>query len=650
MDGIYTMASSSVSSLYGNVGCAIRELILSKFPYDYFKYTNVSTEVAFKNMRRQFGSNTNNEIAKRKRPYLIIQPQYQEPDQDGFLQNVPLTKNEMDVQYGVDARYLFDIIHDYDSMYDLKFKLNRDRLEYEVTLSLSTQMQQLDIYKAMMNQITWDRWMYYPAALESVIPKTMIRYMSKLCGMDIDKNPDMIPQFIKHLNDNSAYPITYKIRNASATDEYFMYYTHRLMVLFQDINLSDGSMKGMINDAFNITFKVIVEFNLPGLYILSGNVEKLRGFQMSIGTGDIHSENSEYMPLFSVTNLFNRYPKKMDGLTLYSAYIFNTEAGKKLEDTLDLSAVFSQEQAQAIKFQTDHGVMPETVARLFILRNGVETSDWEVDWMTLTLKIKHPDDQASYRLILYVNMDSMNEILANSRITGPYDQHTLRTNTIDYSKVEGRIHTVLDPDYEGDTEFKADIPGTSDIPVPNIFRADSGEAVEHPDTHEAIVALPSDRVSHQAFHDMENVVDGMYDIEAEPSKTAHTHPGTVATLDLGEALKGLQSSIEADHEAEIKNQEKVIMKYSSSIFDDPNTVIAEAPIPKAKFTSSANPNRSNPKVTYRDNPNPGVLKSIDVWAKIISTAMMYNFANAIAIEKDDKNYALESVIEPPPED
>ena len=112
MDGIYTMASPSSSSLYGNVGCAIRQLILSKFPYNYFKYMNVSTEIAFHNLRRQFGSNTNNEISKRKYPQLIVQPSYQVPDQDGFLQNIPLTKNDMDIQSNIDRRYLFEVIKD----------------------------------------------------------------------------------------------------------------------------------------------------------------------------------------------------------------------------------------------------------------------------------------------------------------------------------------------------------------------------------------------------------------------------------------------------------------------------------------------------------------------------------------------------------
>ena len=86
MDGVITLASSSVSSLYGNVAKCITSLISSKFPQNFFQYENISTEVAYRNMRRQFGANTNNEIAKRKRPHLIITPDYREPDQDDFLQ------------------------------------------------------------------------------------------------------------------------------------------------------------------------------------------------------------------------------------------------------------------------------------------------------------------------------------------------------------------------------------------------------------------------------------------------------------------------------------------------------------------------------------------------------------------------------------
>ena len=155
MDGIYTMASPSSSSLYGNVGCAIRQLILSKFPYNYFQYMNVSTEVAFHNLRRQFGSNTNNEISKRKYPQLIVQPVYQVADQDAFLQNFPLTKNDMDIQSNIDRRYLFEVIRDPEYNWALKFKLNRDRIDYDVSVITHTLHQQLDIYKAIIILLHW---------------------------------------------------------------------------------------------------------------------------------------------------------------------------------------------------------------------------------------------------------------------------------------------------------------------------------------------------------------------------------------------------------------------------------------------------------------------------------------------------------------
>ena len=113
MNGIYTIGSSSVSSLYGNINCAIRELIISRFPKDFFKYTTCSTEFAYHNMRRQFGgNNSKKEINKRRRPQLIIQPIFQEPDKDSFMQEIPLTKNIHDLQYRVDGRYLMDIIRD----------------------------------------------------------------------------------------------------------------------------------------------------------------------------------------------------------------------------------------------------------------------------------------------------------------------------------------------------------------------------------------------------------------------------------------------------------------------------------------------------------------------------------------------------------
>ena len=238
MDGIISLANGSSSSLYGCIGCAVKDMIISKFPNNYFKYTAVSSELATRSIRRSFGGNNSKvEISKRQRPFLFIQPTYSVMDQDGPLQSIPLTKNFDDLQYRVDKRYLFEVIRDKKYGYNLKFKLNRDRIEFDVTVTTSTLHQQLDIYRTILNQIMWDRSYAFRIALEAVIPKPIIGIISKFCNMDLERSEEYIPILLRHLNSCSGYPITYKLRNASSTDEWFMYYTHNVIITFTDLTL-----------------------------------------------------------------------------------------------------------------------------------------------------------------------------------------------------------------------------------------------------------------------------------------------------------------------------------------------------------------------------------------------------------------------------
>lgn len=512
MDGIYTMASPSSSSLYGNVGCAIRQLILSKFPYNYFQYTNISTEIAFHNLRRQFGSNTNNEISKRKYPQLIVQPSYQVPDQDGFLQNVPLTKNDMDIQSNIDRRYLFEVIKDKQYDWSLKFKLNRDRIEYDVQVITQTLHQQLDIYKAMMNQMTWDRTFYYPAALEAVIPKTMVEYMSRLCNMDIYTYPEFIPMFLRHLNSVSGYPITYKVRNASATDEFFMYYQHNLVVTYTDLQLESANKKGMVDESYTITFRVIVDFNLPGLFILDGaenNLAKIKGIlvdKTSIGKG-YDQDLDEFIPLFSLSGFYNRFPQRRDGLTLYGSFLFTSEE-KSNQDTADIGLLIEPDHQKAIRFHVKYGMLDETICKVYVMKDSEELSSdqYRVNWDTMKIEYKNPDPKATYRVAIYMNMEVINADLANPRVDGPFDKHALKENRIDYSKAMNTTNIDLDNSRGTDTDFTANAEGLfEDREVPGFFR---GEDLDPDRVHrvkDEMIAMPTSREHEDAWHNMATV-------------------------------------------------------------------------------------------------------------------------------------------------
>lgn len=709
MNGMYTMASASTSSLYGNVGCAIRELILSKFPYNFFRYSNVSTEMAFHNMRRQFGANTDTEITKRERPYLLVQPVYQVPDPDGFLQNVPLTKNDMDIQSNTDKRYLFEVIKDKEYGWNLKFKLNRDRIEYEVTVQVDTLHQQLDIYKAMLNTITWERSLYLPAALEAVIPKTMIQYMSLLSNMDIYETPEFIPMFIRRMNKYSGYPITYKIRNASATDEFYMYYLHNMVVTFTDLDIDQGSKKNMANDYYNITFKVIAEFNLPGLFVLDGDMKKVEDFRISLGTKPNPNleYQDEYIPLFTLSNLFNRYPQTRDGMTLLGTFVFHTVEKSTSVEKIDLSVIFDPDMKKSIQTHVQYGMVPETICKVIVLKDRIEldASEYSIQWNSFALMVRHPDKDATYRVVVYYNAESINHDISNTRMRGTYgEHHDTKENIVDYSNTKDRIHLATTTEPTG--TVSGHTINDKEYYMPQIYQP--FEDRKRPIFKDLIVMVPSSFVPHYMWHAMEpyhgelNIVDDymsltpmisnyiseqmfhsfyrlsgsltINDIESgqfsfTTEEDFHTYPNLVGDLsdfdDIGGEVTPDRGFVPQptpcpnpmeqpgeihDNETppapppEPEDPDTCIKKYHSSIFDNnTDVVVKEEPIaPSGKrFSSDADPNRKATRVVIKDSLEPVTVHALDVWAKILSSGILYNYAAAIAVEEKE-NYSVET--------
>ena len=479
MDGIISLANGSSSTLYGCIGCAIKDMIMSKFPQDYFQYTAVSSELATRNIRRTFGGpNNKTEIAKRQFPYLIIQPTYSAMDPDGPMQGIPLTKNFDDLQYRVDKRYLFEIIRDKKYGYNLKFKLNRDRIEFDVTVTTNTLHEQLDIYRTMLNQIIWDRSYAFRIALEAVIPKKMIAIISKYCNMDIEENEAYIPILLRRLNSCSGYPITYKLRNASATDEWFMYYTHNVIVTFTDLTLDSGNRRNMIETSFNTTFRVTAEFNMPGVYFIDGNLDKLAGIDITLKTKEYQEENDAYFPLYTVRNLYSRFPAELNGMQLYGTTIFQTTAKpNQLEDRVDIKCVLDADHMRVIRAHRAWNMQTDTLMNIYLLQNNellVYGKDYEIDWNTLGLVVKKIDNTATYRIIMYFNYNTVNEILSNTAYDRYYDVDALKENvTPDYG---------LDPNIVEMNNDSDNYRDTSDNMYPKnkvpLDRLDDPEAIE----------------------------------------------------------------------------------------------------------------------------------------------------------------------------
>lgn len=414
MLNIYSEATLSSSATYANVAAFVREYILTNFPKNFFQYDTVSTELAYRNIRRQTLSSRDDEIAKRKTPYLVIRPQVQPPNPDMYLSGTLFTTNIDNLEAGIDMNDLFPIVMDRDSKYQLRYRLNRDQVAFNCTITLKTYTSLIDTMKYMKNHFLWDRPFTKPAYLEAMIPKNITCYMGLLSNIDINKNPEInAPLMVRHLNKNSMYPITYKVRNSTSKDEYFIYYRTPVLLTLSDFDVDEPSLKGMVQDNVNISFKVIAEFNMPGIFYLMGERPRIA---TDVEFKSIDFEHGDDMiPMYTIQNLYGEYASKFDNYKLLNTAIINTERDKKTgKDVVGTDVLIDEDYLKIIRRAVSYNEDPSTLMRILVMKNSqelAEGTDWVMDWNSFDLTINDPDDTATYRILLYGNNIKINERL-----------------------------------------------------------------------------------------------------------------------------------------------------------------------------------------------------------------------------------------------
>lgn len=411
MQNIYTIASSSASTTYGNIMTFVKERLQQLFMIGVFKDVNLSSEIAYVNVRRRLGRNTTREMTKLERPHMVITPRIDVPSNDMYLYDIPLTKNFDNMEYGVDANTLFCIINNQDDGYSLNYKLNRDRIQFDVTITMDTMIQYIDLYKYVLNHFVWERPFTVNASLESMIPREMIKHMCFLSNIDIDdERTNQIPISLKMMNRYTRYPITYKIRNGTALDEFFMYYNAHILLTFDNLSLDGGNKKGFTDDYYQIRFQCTADFNLPGAYILMGSKPRPRQLDVSIQVKEEDGYH-DLIPLFTINNFYSRYPATRNGYLYYTSTKFQTDCPENVTvDRLDLTCLFEQWQIDIIHQYAGLNIPMSTLIDPLLIKYDTElTSDWHIDWNKMELVVENADNKATYCLILYVNNNLFNE-------------------------------------------------------------------------------------------------------------------------------------------------------------------------------------------------------------------------------------------------
>ena len=415
-DVIYSVGATSSSCTYGNLIEFVHEDVMSKFPSGFFRYDHVSSVLAFRQMKK-YMDNTENEIRKQEKPSLFIKPNFEVGDDNIAFRNTPLTWNVQSNPEGMSRKSILPFIKDTHRGYVLGYRLNRDKLSFDVTIHVETLTKQLDTYKALENCVGFGNPYTQYASLETIIPFQMVQYMGRIIKCDLDPmKPETIPPVMQYLQSHSNYPITYKIRNSTSNPEFFMYYGVPILITYSDLTIDDGSKKEMADDIYSITFRVSVEFNHPGAYVLIGAdipFYKHLNFQMHIDNKD---STDTFIPIYTMDRLFEEKDEVLQGYKMYTSTIVKTEEqnfGSK--DYTDLTEIIEACYLPIIKkynFSTiDMGVIFKI--KLYHGKNVelVEDTDFIVDWSRMELCIINSDPNDTYRIIVYQNRVKCNEEL-----------------------------------------------------------------------------------------------------------------------------------------------------------------------------------------------------------------------------------------------
>ena len=431
MNTILSMSTSSPSHIFGNITRAIEMYLIQHMPHGLLEDTSVSTRTPFKYL--SIFNNTTKELNKKKLPCMIIRPRFENlsPSEDIFLQGTSLTRYEGTL---VNSKLsVQEFLKDKDHGFALGFRINRSRVTFDVQLTFRSYLMALDIKNYLFNTFRWEIPEYIPTPLESLIPKETMVYTAACLGLDISDKLQ-VPIFLKYLTTNSSYPITYKMQNSTSNDEYFLFYNQNILTTFSDLDIEESQRQGMIENCTSVNFKINCEFNTIGSYLMYGLKETFHTLQFGIVSG-LNRKNfmssGTYTPIFTYTRIAEDNTLISQGYNRMSVFII--KSSPELDGKSDITSIatqFEPEAKEMINKLIATSGKPDLLFKTLVYCDNkliTDKTDYSIDWNRLMITINNTDKFATYRVVLYCNLNLYNSHkLDNMNLT---DQQTIRRDS-----------------------------------------------------------------------------------------------------------------------------------------------------------------------------------------------------------------------------
>jgi hypothetical protein len=239
------------------------------------------------------------------------------------------------------------------------------------------------------------------APLELYIPKEFCELISKVAHVPV-KEGDSVYKFLTYMNSIWHAPITYKLKGGSNTDEFFMYYLADIDVVFQDPTAGQGIKDGQIRRAFDVSFTVRCEFNTVGYFTL--NHPDIKSTMMLKP-----EESNTIIPIFSDHINLRDFHLPI-GWSILCWPIFKLKSG---ENSISIDPILNQSLRVVIEYHLKMGIPMNRFIDIQFRENGEILSKemFYIDWSAKKLVLSNPNPRRTYRLIVTVSHEYVNNLI-----------------------------------------------------------------------------------------------------------------------------------------------------------------------------------------------------------------------------------------------
>lgn len=406
----YAQMMGSAAHTYGNALAFIQKWLLDIFPKrdageSIFRTIHVGSSIAHRQLR-----STPQEMLKKTKPMIALRARI-DTDDDRFLQGTPLISRMIQDQMNFGKDGLQTFFFDQKNKIAIKYQLNRTVMFVDVVMAFGTRIEQLNYLSLIQNSISVGHPFDLNTCFESYLSLEMMEVIAELAGIPVTTNGS-VAKFLQYMNQNSAYPITYKLQGSTNTQEFYRYYPVKIDTLISSVSHDDeGEKVDQIATNYQISFTIRMEFYSTGFYFLFSD----RIFKTTLPS---MPDDASVIPIFTDVLLrddwnlavgWNQFSRVSCRLSkAYDSVSFETILNPSIVAAVRYCESRKYSAELALKFDSTDIIDVKIRKQGHLISEGI---DYEIEYGTFTINFKNTDfGYDTYTIMICVNIGNINEI------------------------------------------------------------------------------------------------------------------------------------------------------------------------------------------------------------------------------------------------